>query len=163
MTKRTIIKVNHTFPDNTTLVNTECISLVNMIIKESRQSVVSCGDSVHIPCKVKVNIFHRKDLCVTTTCSTTFNPHNRTKRWFTKGNHRFLTNFVQSVCKTNWHSWFPFTSWCWVDSCHQNQFSWLIVFDSIDFIKWQFCLIFSVEFQIVKADSNFFNYFCDWF
>ena len=163
MTKRTVIKINDTFPNNTALVNAKCISLVNMIIKKCWQGVIGCSDGMHVTCEMEVDIFHRKHLSVTTTSSTTFNPHNWTKRWFTKGNHGFLPNFIKSICKTNWHGWFTFTCWCWVNSCNQNQFSWFIVFDFINFIKRQFCLVFSVEFQIVKADSNFFNYFCDWF
>ena len=34
MTKRTVIKVNHTFPNDTTLVNAESISLMNMVVKK---------------------------------------------------------------------------------------------------------------------------------
>jgi len=56
---------------------------------------------MHIPGKVKVDVFHWQHLGITTTGCTTLDPHYWAKRRFANSNHSFLANLVQGVCQTN--------------------------------------------------------------
>ena len=145
MAKRTVVQIHNTFPEDTTLVNSQLISLVQVVVNQSRKSVVGSCNGMHVSSEVEINIFHWQNLGITTSCSPPLNTHYWTKRWFADSNHCFLANLVQGISKTNGNSWFSFTCRCWVDGSNQNQFPNWIALNCTNFIKAELSLVLSVQ------------------
>ena len=54
-------------------------------------------DEEKIPCEMKVNLIHRKHLCISSTGRSSLHSETRTERRFTKSDNRILSNFIQSL------------------------------------------------------------------
>ena len=163
MAKGAVVQVHNTFPEDTTLINSQLISLVQVVVNQGRKRIVGSCNGMHVSSEVEINIFHWQHLGITTSSSTTLNPHYWTKRWFADSNHGFLANLVQGIRKTNSNSWFPFTCRCWVDSSNQNQFSNWIALNCTNFIKAELSLVLSVQLQIIVRNTKFLHNINDWF
>ena len=56
--------------------------MVNVVVQHSRQQVVGCADSMEVPSKVQVDIFHRNNLGIAASSGAPFDPKDWAKGWF---------------------------------------------------------------------------------
>ena len=127
ITKLTVIHIHTSSPCNLTWVNVQSISLENMVIDHCCKKIVCSSDCMEITCEMKIDIFHRNNLCISAACSTTLNTEYRSKRWLTKCNHNALSKFLHSISKSYSCSCFSLTSRGRVDCCYKDQFSVFLV------------------------------------
>ena len=101
VSKLAIIHVNAALPHNTTWINVETVALLDMVIQHGCAEVVCSANSVEVSGKVKVDVFHRNYLGISTTRSTTLDAKDGTQRRLSKGQHGRLSQAGQSICQTN--------------------------------------------------------------
>ena len=96
-----IIHVNTAFPHHAAWINVETVALLDMVIQHGCAEVVCSANSVEVSGKVKVDVFHRNYLGISTTRSTTLDAKDGTQRRLSKGQHGRLSQAGQSICQTN--------------------------------------------------------------
>ena len=74
-----IVHVNAALPHNASWINVKAVALLDMIIQHSCTKVVCSTNSMEVTSKVKINIFHRNYLGISTARSTTFDAKDRTQ------------------------------------------------------------------------------------
>ncbi len=74
--KGPVVHVNDPFPKYVARVNTHAVAMMNMIIYQRREQVVSFFHGSKVTRKMQVDIFHGNDLCVATTAGPTFYTRN---------------------------------------------------------------------------------------
>ena len=112
---------------------------------------------------MQVDIFHRNNLGITAAGRATLHAKTRPKRWFTQTNHGILANGIQTITKTNSCCCLTFTSRCWVNRCHKNQFIIWVLWLRFNPSKIDFCLIMAKGLKSLCRDiqlvANFKNRF----
>ena len=107
---------------------------------------------------MKVDVFHRNNLCITTATGTTLYTKARSKAWFAQSNNGLFTNAVESVGKTNRNCRFTFARRSWSNGCNKNQFSWSLgslFLQNTQLFKSKLCLVRSVKLKLVGRNINF--------
>ena len=97
MAELTVVHVDHSFPGDATRIDAQLITVVNMIVNQGCKQVVGNPNGMEVTCKVKVDVFHRNHLGITTTGSTTFDSKDRAKRRFTESNDGILTDSREGI------------------------------------------------------------------
>ena len=82
MTELTVVHIDHPFPGNATRIDAQLIAVMDMVVNQGCKKVVGNPNGMEVTCKVKVDVFHRDHLGVTTTGSSTLDPKDRAKRRF---------------------------------------------------------------------------------
>ena len=96
-----IVHVNAALPHNTTWINVETVSLLDMIIQHGSTEIICSANSVEVTGKVKVDVFHRNYLGISTARSTTLDTKDGAQRRLPEGQHGRLSQAGQSICQTN--------------------------------------------------------------
>ena len=101
MPQHPVVYVSHALPDNAAWVQIQFVVPHDVVVDQSSQRVVSTGQSMQVPRKVQVDVFHWYDLAVSTTSCTTLDAKNRPHGWFTHCNYGLVTKQVQSITQAN--------------------------------------------------------------
>ena len=102
---------------------------------------------MEVTCEVKVDVFHRDDLCVSAACSTALDAEDRAKRRLTESDDDVLAKLLHSVCETYSCSCLALTCRCRVDSCNQDELAVRTVYFLQNIIV-NFCLILAILLEI---------------
>ena len=140
-----IIHVNAALPHNTTWINVETVTLLDMVIQHGGAEVVCSANGVEVSGKVKVNVLHRNYLGIAATCSTTLNAKDGTQRRLSQGQHGRLSQAGQSICQTYRSSGLSLTCWRWVNGRNQHKLSSKRLICQSTCIK--LCLIATIRLQ----------------
>mmetsp|Transcript_2534 Transcript_2534/g.3358 ORF Transcript_2534/g.3358 Transcript_2534/m.3358 type:complete len:279 (+) Transcript_2534:918-1754(+) len=90
----------------------------------SSKKVVSSSDSVDVTGQVEVELFHRNDLRVATTSSSTFDSKSWSLTWLTKASKCFLVQVSsQRLGKTHSSGRLAFSKRSWIDTSNNDIFS----------------------------------------
>ena len=116
-----VVHVHAAFKKNPPLVDSQLVSLLEVIVNDGTQQVVCRCDGVHVPCEMKIDFLHRHDLRVSAARSTAFDAEDRTERRLTQRDDRFFSDLFHGLTQTDRCGSFSFTSRCGVDSGYQNQ------------------------------------------
>ena len=123
--QRTVVHIKHSPPKNFFQSETFCLVLIEIIVEQSRNHVMGRGNGVKIPCEMKVNLIHRKHLCISSTGRSSLHSETRTERRFTKSDNRILSNFIQSQSKTDRYGSFANARFGCRDSSDQDEIAFL--------------------------------------
>ena len=78
-TKLTVIHIHASLPGNLSRIDTELISLLDVVVDHSGKKVICCSDCVEVTCEMQVDVFHRNDLCITAACGAALDAENRSE------------------------------------------------------------------------------------
>ena len=132
-----------------------------MVVKHCATKVVGCCNCVHITCEMKVDVLHRKNLCITAACGTAFNSEYRTKRRFTECDDCLFTDFSHCLTKTCRSGGFALACRCWVDCCYEDKLSVRIVLYTVCKFIRKFCFVLSVKLKLISRNPKLICNFCN--
>ena len=97
----TVVYVQDTFPLDFLQTETSMAILIQMVVEQCRNHVVSRGNGVEIAREVEVDVLHWEDLCVSASCCATLHAETRAEGRFAKDRDRLLPDFVQTERETD--------------------------------------------------------------
>ena len=121
VTKLTVVHIYASSPGDLSRINVQSVALENVVVDHCCQQVVCRADRMEITGEVKVDIFHRNNLCISAACCSAFYSEYRSEGRLTKSYHYFLAKLLHSICQTYGSSGFSFSCGCRVDSGNQDQ------------------------------------------
>ena len=127
-----------------------------MVVHHCRKKVVCCSYCMKVSCKVKIDIFHRYNLCVSAAGSSALYTENRSERWLTKCNNTFFTENRERVSDTNRSCCFSLSGRSGVDSGAENELCLMTRSFVFHKVVINFCLVLSVVLKLVLREA----YFC---
>ena len=104
-------------------IDAQFVALVDVVVNDRRQQVVGCGDRMHVPREVQVDVLHRHDLRIAAACSSALESEHRSKTWLPHGHHGVFSQQVQRISQADGGSGLAFTGFCRVDGRDQDQFA----------------------------------------
>ena len=134
ITKLTVIHIHTSSPCDLSRVNVKSVALENMVVDHCCKKVVCCADCMEVTCKMKVDIFHRNNLCIAAACCAAF----------------YTCSCFSLACR------------CRVDSCNKDQLAVLFV-GFFQKIVVDFCFVLSVLLQIFVINTCFCSDLSNWF
>ena len=156
MAQCAVVHVNNTLPGDATNVDTQLVTVMDVVVEHRGQQVVGQSDCREVTGEVQIDVFHRHDLSVTTTRSATLDTENRTKRRLTQADHGLLADVVQRVNQTNAGGGLAFTGGGWADCGNQNQFSVFFILEGIQVRHGNLGLIVAIGLQMFFGDPKLF-------
>ena len=75
--------------------------------------------------KVKIDLLHRKHLCISSARCSSLHTEARTERRFAQSDNRLLSDFIQSQSETDRYGSFADTRLCRCDGSYQNEVTFL--------------------------------------
>ena len=76
--QRTIVHVDDPWPRNSSRVEFGLVAVLDVVVDEGRQQVVSGGYGMQVPGQVQIDVFHGQHLRMATARCTTFDAEHRT-------------------------------------------------------------------------------------
>ena len=116
-----------------------------------------------ISCEMKIQIFHRYNLCVSAACSTTFDAETRSQRRLTQRNQCFFIQLCHSLSKSHRGCSLPLPCRSWVDCSYKYKFPIRSVFYCLPQFIRKLGFVFSIQFQIILLNPNTCSHLFDWF
>ena len=77
-TKRSVIHIHAALPQYPVLIDTQLITLIDVVIDHGSEEVICRCYSVKVTRKVKIDVFHGKDLGIAAACSSALDTEDRT-------------------------------------------------------------------------------------
>ena len=113
---------------------------------------------MHIPSKMQIYIFHRNDLRITASGCSALYTENRSQRRFSKCQYRISACFIHCLCQTNADGCFTFSCRSRINSSNKYKLTVFFICQfSIQLLR-KLSLIFSVEFHIIRINSQILSY-----
>ena len=143
--ENSVIHIKTSFPYNLSCIYLKFIALLDVVVKKRCKKVIGTCYCVKVTCKMKIKIFHRYYLGISSTCGTAFNTKTWSKGWLTKSDGCFLTHSAKCLSKTNRNGCLTFSCRSWIDCSYQYQFSIRVVLNPMNQFVRKLCLILSIE------------------
>ena len=162
MAKATVVHIQHPLPFHFTQARATVAVLVDIIVQQSRNHIVGRSNRMEVSGKMEVDVFHRKNLRITTTSRPAFHTEAGTQRRLAQGHNGFLANLIHTQSQANRHRGLTDTGLVGSDSSHQNQMVFLdFLFINLGEIHLGNMMPVVENMFRVDADhlSNFFNLF----
>ena len=118
-----VIHIHAPAPGDPPGIYVQGVALIDVVVHHSRQEVVGGADGVKISGKMKVDIFHRNHLGVSSPGGSALDAENRTQRRLTQGGHGFFADFPQAVRQPHGGGGLSLSRGSGIDSGYQHQFS----------------------------------------
>src|SRR5699024_1206760 len=122
LTQCTVVHIHYTLPGYTTRINVQFVAMMQMVVDECSQCIVSSCDGMKVPVEMEINFFHRQNLCVAADSSMHFYTHYRTACRFTECDHDILFKLSECIGQSDGTCLFPFPCCCRVHSGYQYHF-----------------------------------------
>ena len=90
--KRAVVHVDHAPPGDAPHVEARLVALVNVIVDERRQQVVSQRDRGEVAGEMQVDVFHRHDLRVAAAGGAALHAEHRAERGLAQADQRLLAD-----------------------------------------------------------------------
>ena len=103
---------------------------------------------------MQVDVFHRDNLCISTTAGSAFYSEYGSERRLAQGKHGVFAEQVHSVCKAYAHRGFALSEGSGVHSRDENEFRFALFCRN-----GHFGFVFAVEFDVVVGVSELVRYF----
>ena len=161
VSKSAVVHVKTALPNDLVRVDSERVALHDMVIKHGGKQIVRRSDCMEITGKVKVQVLHRNDLCITAACSAALYTEARTERRLTKRNDSLLSEKPHRLAETDCRGRLSFSGRCRIDCRYQNELSFGIAFNPFQQFIGKFRFVFSVQLQLVLTDSEFLRNLCN--
>ena len=152
VSERTVIGVGNSGEENSSLVDTELVALMEMVVDYRAKEIVCRGDRVEVAREMEIDVVHRHYLRVSAACRAAFDTENRSERGLSERDYRVFADLVHRHTETYGGSCLSFTCGCGVDGGHENELAvWLVLCSCEELIVY-LCLIFAVELKLVIGD-----------
>ena len=148
---------DETLPDNLSGINTEGVSLLNMIVQQCSKQIVCGSDRMEVTGKVKVQILHGNDLGHTAARSSSLYAKAGTERRLSQGNDCLLAEFAECLSETDTRGRLALSRRGRVDCSNQNQLTIRPVLHTVNEFVGNLSLILSVQFKIVLGHTDSFR------
>ena len=99
--QRTIVDVQHAPPGDAAHVEAELVALVDVVVDERGQQVVSQRDRGEVAGEVQVDVFHRHDLRVAAAGGAALHAEHRPQRRLAQADQRLLADAVERVAQAH--------------------------------------------------------------
>ena len=154
VTQLSVVHVDGSLPCDLLRVDSQCIALLNVVVNESCEQIVSSAHRMKIPCEMQVDIFHWNDLRIAATGRSALDAEYRTKRRLTQSYHSVLADLSEAVCQSYRSRGLTFTCRCRCDGCYQNQLSVGLVRHILQKLVVDLCFVLSVLFHILFVNTG---------
>ena len=98
-----------------------------MVVDHSCQQVVCCADRMEVTGEVKVDVFHRNNLCISAACSAALYTKYRSQGWLTECYHNVFAKLLHTICQTYGCGGLSFSCRSRVDGGNKDQLAVLFV------------------------------------
>ena len=95
VTQAAVVHVHHTVPQDLFHGEALILVLVHVVVQQCCNHVMCRCDGMEVAGKMQVDLVHRKNLGVTSSCRSTLHSETRAQRRFTEGTYRVLAYLVQ--------------------------------------------------------------------
>ena len=82
-------------------IQRQFVAVEQMSIEHGGAHVVSCGHRVHVASQVEVELFHRNDLAVATSCGASLDAKRWAHRWLADRDGGLATNVAETLAKAH--------------------------------------------------------------
>ena len=154
----TVVHVNHATPRNTANVNVLRIAPVDVIVDHRGQQRVCRSDGVEISGEMKIHVFHRNDLRITTTSGSALHPEVGPERGLANADHRLLANGIQSVAKTDGRRGLSLSGGCRVHGGDQNELAVPVTLDRVDELLGNLGLVMAIREKVRRRNAQLVTY-----
>ena len=155
--QRAVVHVQNAAPNNAAGVDAQLVAPVDVVLDHRGEQVVRGGNRVKIAREVQVHFFHRNNLSVTATGSTTLHAKAWAKRGFANTDRSFLADGVQAVTQTNGRGGLTFTGRGRVDGSNEDQLAILLAPLSLNEFSGNLGFVVAKRQEIFKTDAEFFT------
>ena len=139
-----VVHVHDALPDDAAHVDAQGVALMNVVINGSGQKIVGRRNSVHIACKMEINIFHRQYLRIAAAGSTALNAEYGSKGRFAQGDDGLMTHVVQRLGEADRRQRLAFAGRRRRNSRDEDELAVFVFRKTLDSVKGNLCLIFTV-------------------
>ena len=154
MTKRAVIHIQHATPDDTTRIDTERVSLLQMIVQHRREKIVRRRHRMDIPREMQIDILHRDDLRISAAGRAALHAHARPQRRLAKTNHHLFPDLGKSLRQSHRRRRLPFTRRCRRNRRHQDQFPDRRTLDPLRQPQRHLGLVRPIRLQLLLRNSD---------
>ena len=149
-----VVHIQAAFPHNLSGIDPQSIALLDMVVKHGRQQIVGGSDGMEITGKMKIQIFHWNDLCVSAARRASLDAEAGPERGFTKGNQRLFIQFCHCLSETHGCRRLSLSGRSRIDRCDKHKLSVFIIFYLVPQFIGKFCLILSVILQVLVFNAD---------
>ena len=121
--ENSVIHIKTSFPYNLSCIYLKFIALLDVVVKKRCKKVIGTCYCVKVTCKMKIKIFHRYYLGISSTCGTAFNTKTWSEGWFTKCRHCLFAKLVKCFRKTDTDCCLTLSGRSWIDRSYKNKFA----------------------------------------
>ena len=154
VTQGAIIEVEHALPRDAAHVDVECITLLDVVVDDSREQVVRRRDGVEVAREVQVDVLHRHDLRVAAAGSTALEAKAGAERRLAQRDGNLLALTVEGVSEADARRRLALAGRRRVDSRHEDELAIRLLLDALPSGKCDFCLVLAVELELIIADTE---------
>ena len=134
---------------------------MDVIVEHGGKQIVGRCDCMKIASEVKVDFFHRHDLCAPPAGRSALHPKAWSERRFSNAACRALANILESIDEAYSCCGLTLACRCWRNCSDQHKFSERTVFEALDEVEVNFCFGSAIDVEGVFRDSNFRSNICD--
>ena len=139
-----VVHVHDALPDDAAHVDAQGVALMNVVVDGSGQKIVGRRNSVHVACKMEVNIFHRQYLRVTAAGSAAFNTEYGAERRLAQGDDGFMAHVVQRLGEADRRQRLAFAGRRRRNSRDEDELAVFVFRKALNSVKGNLCLIFTI-------------------
>ena len=151
--QRAVVDVEHTTPHHLLQAYLLRAVVVEIVVEQSGNKVVSRGDGVEVASEVEVDILRRQYLGVTASSSTTLHTEARAQRRLTQSDDGTLADAIESHTKTNADGGLTHTSLGGCDGGNEDEvaLAHLLV---VDELVRNLCDVLTIVAQLLLWESH---------
>ena len=147
LAQRAIIHVDDTLPGDAPHVEAQLVAVVDVVVDQRREQVVSQSDRAEIAREVQVDIFHRNDLGVTAAGCAALHAEYRSQARLAQADHRLLADLVERIAESHRGRRLALARGRGAQGGDQNEFAVGLVLQALDVVERDFCLVMTVIFD----------------
>ena len=126
-----VVHIQTAFPYNLSGIDSEGISLLDMIVQHRCQQVIGGSDRMEVSGKVEIQILHGNNLGVSASGCPSFDPKAGAERRLAQRDQGLLPHLCHRFSKSDCRSRLSLSCGGRVDRCHKDELSVFVVFDLI--------------------------------
>ena len=151
LTQSAVVHIHTSLEEDSSFIKAQRVTLVDRVVYQRAQQVVSRRDSVHIARKVQIDVLHRHYLRVAAACGTALDAEHRSQRWLTQRKDSLFAYLRHRLRKSYGDSRLALTCGGGVDSGDKYQLAVGLILGLFVKALGQLCLVVTVRLKVVLA------------
>ena len=152
--QRSVIHVQDALEQYPADVYPEGVTLLDMVIHEGCEQIVSSSDGVHVAGEVQVDVLHRDHLGVSAAGCAALDSEHRTEGRLTQCQDSLPAGLVHSFAQTNGSRGLALACRGRIDGGHKYQLPVRLISKSVEQLLVQLCLVVTVLLYLVLLNSE---------